>query len=422
MKQIVAPLLLFACLSIGVLAGAGCQSTAWNSGSNSLKNLFGTQDEPEEDLYGDSRYDMLGEANPDRLLMQDFAPGRIATTLSTRFGGKEDPVKAEKTFYEGHELYSRAIAAREADVDSAEAAKLFRQASLKFQIAADNMRDSALEQDALFMQGEASFFANDYVLANRAYEILLDRYSGTAKLDLVESRRFEIAQYWLSLKRSGAGWAIGNPSRPMTGLDKEARRILHRIRLDDPTGKLADDATLALGNAFMEAGLYSDAADSYEDLRTTFPGSTHLYNAHRFEIQARLAAYRGPNYDGTDLLKAEKVMKSVLSQFPEECRADQEMLARDGSQIRHMLAEREWTLGNYYEARGENRAALHHFSLVAEKYDDTEMAAEARERVTALGGLPPVPEPKAQWLADLFPVKERNKPMIATGDRESIIR
>jgi outer membrane protein assembly factor BamD (BamD/ComL family) len=421
-KQFVASTLLISGLSILVLAGSGCQSMGWESSSNPLQGLLGKQKEPDDELYEDSRYDMLGESNPERLLMQDLAPGRIATTISTRLSGKQDPVKAETSFREGHEFYSQAIAAREANVDSPEAVKLFREASLKFQIAADNMRDSALEQDALFMQGESSFFANDYVLANRAYEILLDRYSGSAKLDLVESRRFEIAQYWLSLKRSGAGMAIGNAARPMTGLDKEARRILHRIRLDDPTGKLADDATLALGNAFMEAGLYSDAADTYEDLRRTFPGSTHLYLAHRFEIQARLAAYRGPNYDGTDLIKAEKVMTSMLRQFPAETRGDQELLAEDGSKIRHMLAEREWTLGSYYESRGENRAASHHYSLVAQKYDDTEFSAEARDRIAALGGLPPVPEPRAQWLADLFPVKERNKPLIATGDRESIIR
>ena len=33
-------------------------------------------------------------------------------------------------------------------------------------------------------------------------------------------------------------------------------RVYDRIRLDDPTGKLADDATLALGNAYFAVGKF----------------------------------------------------------------------------------------------------------------------------------------------------------------------
>ena len=292
MKQLVSFLMI--CTAVSVFAATGCRSLSDKSDRKpwSLSNLTDRTEKPKRSLP-DEKYDVFGEANPDRLLMQDLGPGRIKTTLATRFNKGNNPKIAEKSFQEGQNLYDEAIRIWESDMESREAASKFRKASAKFEIAADNMRDSALEQDALFMQGESSFFANDYVMANRAYEILLNRYSGTSQLDLVEARRFEIAQYWLGMKRQGAGIAIADHTRPMTGLDKEARRILHRIRLDDPTGKLADDATLALGNAFMEAKRYSDAADTYEDLRRTYPGSQHQFLAHKFEIQARLAAYRG---------------------------------------------------------------------------------------------------------------------------------
>ena len=45
------------------------------------------------------------------------------------------------------------------------------------------------------------------------------------------------------------------------------------MRIDDPTGKLADDATIALANAYFEQERYLDAADTYEDLRVNFPSS-----------------------------------------------------------------------------------------------------------------------------------------------------
>ncbi len=411
-------------LSLIVLASGGCQSATGGARSKpwSMDRLLGKRSREKSHWDEEEKYDLYGEPNPDRMRLYDLGPGRIGTTLKTRFKGGQNHGQAERDFEKGQALYDEAIALWESDVNSPRATTLFRDASRQFEISADNWRDSALEQDALFMQGEASFFANDYVMANRAYEILVSRYSGTPQLDLVEARRFEIAQYWLSLKRQGAGLALGNHSRPMTGLDSEARRILHRIRLDDPTGKLADDATLALGNAFMEAKRYSDAADAYEDLRRTYPRSQHQFLAHKFELEARLAAYRGPNYDGTDVKKAEQVLKSILRQFPDECRDEHDQLAGQGGRIRHLLAERDWTLAEYYEGRGENRAAEHYYTLVAKNYDDTSFADPAGERIAALGGLPPVPEQKAQWLADLFPVKERNKPLIATGDRETILR
>lgn len=415
------------CITVwfAVLALSGCSSLTKRDGKGgwSLGRILGTNADAHASRSDDvENYDVFGEPNPDRFRWSDLGPGRIGTTLQTRFQSTQNQEKAESTFREAQSVYEQAMSRWNSDDRSEEVAEMFRTASRKFEIAAASWEGSALEQDALFLQGEASFFADDYVMANRAYEILLSKYSGTRQLDLVEARRFEIAQYWLSLKRQGEGIEFGNSSRPKMGLDKAARRILHRIRLDDPTGKLADDATLALGNAFFEEGLYSDAADAYEDLRKTFTGSPHQFHAHLFELKSRLAAYRGPNYDGTDLVKAEKLMKTLVRQFPAEVEAEREFLNQEGQRIREMLAERDWTLGQYYEKRGENRAAKFYYARVTESYDDTSLAGQASERIAALGGQPDVPPQKAEWLADLFPLKERNKPLLPSGGEGSILR
>ena len=392
----------------------GCSSTTQGDGESlfSVSQLLGTNNEARVAPDTADNFDVFGEANPDRVRWSDLGPGRLGTTLQSRFNGKGNSTHAEKVFREAQALYDQALASWNAGERNDEVAGLFRQAASKFEIAAANWRGSALEQDALFLQGESSFFADDYVLANRAYEILLSKFSSTPQLDLVEARRLEIALFWLSLERQGAGIKIADSSRPYMGLGKAARRILHRIRLDDPTGKLADDATLALGNAFFEAGLFSDAADAYEDLRRTFPGSSHQFHAHLFELKSRLAAYRGPNYDGTDLEKAEELMKTLIRQFPTEVEEEREFLAGEGDRIRELLAERDWTLGQYYEGRGENRAAIFYYAKINESYDDTTLASQATERVAALGGLPDVPAQKVEWLADMFPLKERNKPLL----------
>ncbi len=239
----------------------GCSSVSDGGSKWSLANLLGSPATADSAKNAEDELDPFGERDPDRLMWSDLGPGRIGTTLQRRVTAGQDRVKADQRLAEGQELYQQALARWDSGQKDGETPALFREAAQKFELAAGYLRDSAIEHDALFLQGESNFFANDYVQANRAYEILLNRYSGTRHLDLVQLRRFEIAQYWLALDRGGAGITINDPARPNSGLEKHARRILHRIRLDDPTGKLADDATMALGSAFAEAGLHADAAD-----------------------------------------------------------------------------------------------------------------------------------------------------------------
>ena len=418
MNRIILFLAVGAATTFVLLSASGCKSLQQNGGL-SMANLLGTTTADDTDIED---FDTFGEKNPDRLMLSDLGPGRIGTTLKSRFGGGNNRASAEESFRKGQQLYDQAIARFENDDRSEETNALFRQAANKFEVAAGQWPNSALQQDALFLQGEARFFANDYVPANRAYEILVNKYSGTKHLDLVESRRYEIALYWLSLARNGEGFTFGSNRRPNSGLAKSARRILHRIRLDDPTGKSADDATLALGNAFFEDGKYADAADAYEDLRKTYPGSPHQFHAHKFELKARLAAYRGAEYDGTDLQHAEKLLKTMIRQFPSEVEAERDYLASEGQRIREMLAARDWEVGNYYASRGENRAAKYYFAKVAGEYEDTQLAESAGERVAEVSDLPAVPEQKLPRLAELFPVKERNKPLLDSSNRGTTLR
>ena len=55
--------------------------------------------------------------------------------------------------------------------------KNYAGAAAKYAAAADRLPDSTLEEDALYMQGEAWFFANEYAKANDAYGLLAKKYS-----------------------------------------------------------------------------------------------------------------------------------------------------------------------------------------------------------------------------------------------------
>ncbi|MEZ6077585.1 MAG: hypothetical protein R3C56_18540 [Pirellulaceae bacterium] len=72
---------------------------------------------------------------------------------------RKDVTLAKARFAEGETLYDQAIAAEGTD-----RARLFREASTKFQEAAKNWQSSSLEQEALIWAAEAHFFAEDYYM------------------------------------------------------------------------------------------------------------------------------------------------------------------------------------------------------------------------------------------------------------------
>ncbi len=369
-------------------------------------------------------FDVMGERPASRIVARDFRPGNFMTTMRVITALKDDEVAAKKMFDEGRAIYDEAAALHAAN-QAVKATPLFQRAANRFREAAAHLPNSAMEEDALFMQGEAYFFADEYVMANRAYEGLISKFSGTSYLDQAEARRFSIAQFWLKTAEANPTTTtinLANKMLPTTNLASEARRILHRIRLDDPTGKLSDDSTMALGSAFFRAGRYQEAADAFDDLRKSYPGSPHQFNAHLFELKALLETYAGPEYDGAPLEKADKLLQAIVKLFPEEVERQKEYLASEGSRVRNMLADRDYKVGQYYESKGENRAAGIYYAAVADRFKDTEIANIAQERIAIVAEKEPYPEQQAGWFTDLFPEAKSNRPLIPGGSQGKVYR
>ena len=414
-------LLIYGSLLISL--STGCQLFNPSSGSaNSKKKSFFARKEPRRDKPdADDILDEFGARDSSRLLLDDLAPSQIATTLKMRTNGA-DPVSAKRYFAEGQRLYEIGISQLDADPNGDFHKQSFDDAANRFRLAAASLPDSQTEEDALYFEGESYFFADRYVQSNRAFEKLIANYSGTRHLDQAEHRRYAIAVYWLQLADTTFLPNLTDPKRPKTSMASEARRVLHRIRIDDPTGKLADDATLALGKAFMKAKRYYEAADTFEDLRKNYPGSEHQFTGHMLELEARLMGYQGKSYDDTPLRKADEIMKNIVRQFPKECEGQLEYLEEQAALIQNQIAERDYSMGQYFEGRGENRAAKIYYEKVAEKYKHTPLGESIKEQIEKVAALPPKPDQPIPWLVNAFPNPEAAKPVIRAGDNESIFR
>ncbi|HUE74312.1 MAG TPA: outer membrane protein assembly factor BamD [Pirellulaceae bacterium] len=344
--------------------------------------------------------------------LDDFSPKKIAQNWK-KMTGRGPNKRLAKDLYESAEREYNAIAAMPA---GEERTARFLAVGDRFAKAAEYWPGSAVEMDALFMAGEAHFFADHYWDATKFYERLVKGYPNNRYLDTVDARRFAIARYWLQLNEEHpepffyANFI--NEARPWRDARGHALRQYEKIRLDDPTGKLADDATLAVANAHFKSGRYLKADESYTDLRKSYPRSEHQFSAHYLGLKAKLESYLGPDYSGSALEEGEKLIKQMRRQFPNESEREREYLDRAAAEIRYKQAEKLFFFGRYHDKRGEYRAAGRRFQQIITDYPDTPFAEKAEERLRQIQGLPPVPPQRLPWLTKLFPTADKVKPIL----------
>lgn len=293
----------------------------------------------------------------------------------------------------------------------------FRLAAKKFKSAAKNWQSSGLEQDALMMAGESLFFAEDYYDATEQYVKLVKEYPRNRYLDQVDSRRLEIADFWLKHPKADNNFMLVNfvdNKLPINDTDGHARRVLDRMRLDNPTGKVSDDATMRLAVDSYARGQYEGAADTFSDLRMTYPDSPHQFMAQFLELQSLMNSYQGPAYSSVPLEEAEVRVKQIAKQFPNEAGERQKDLNTAFAKIRFLKAERLWHSAEYRRNRSEIGSAKIHYQDIINEYSDTPFAEEARTQLSKIEGLPDDPPQRLPWLVKIFGDSKKERPLFDT--------
>ncbi len=284
------------------------------------------------------------------------------------------------------------------------------EAAVRFEQAGKRAADSLLREDAYFFAGESWFYADRYPKANRCYDKVLNRFDYTRYLDIIVRRKFLIARYWeqvgidipllLSLQ-------FLDPSRPRFDTLGHAVKTYASIRTHDPTGPLADDAVMATGSIYFRKGRYGDAAEEFKTLRKEYPKSEHFRDALLLGLQATLASYQGPAYDGKPLEEAREITFQALRLFGNELGEEKDRLEELDRQISEALAERDLALANFYEKKRRYGAARFYYRAVLEEYPLTMAAQRARERLAAIEGFPDRPPNYFAWLESVLPSDRR---------------
>ena len=291
--------------------------------------------------------------------------------------------------------------------------KKFDDAAKQFDIAAGRWPDSSLEEDALFWRAESLFFGDRYSAAETAYDRLLKKYEYSRYLDKSVARQFAIGHYWEQFDRAEPHWPVTanltDKKRPLFDTVGHAQKAFEHVRMNDPTGPLADDALMAGANAHYVRGQYVDAKDNYGMLRKEYPKSEHQKYAHLLEMDAALKTYQGPWYDGTALKEVDEIANQTLIRFGPSLGSERDRVIDTKNLVLQDQAEREWVLGQYYERNHHYGAARFYYNSLLRKYPQTRFAEMAKLRVEAISGYPDEPpDPTKKWLDTVLgPVKKR---------------
>jgi len=335
----------------------------------------------------------------------DLSPENVWKNFKVATGHGPDEKIAREAMKDGQALFREATITGTSAQDPVRQQK-FREAAAKFAVAADRWPDSPLEEDALFLQSESEFFSDQYPQAHDTYGGLLKKYTNTRHLDTVMAREFALGRYWEQLQDAKPLWVItpnmSDGSRPHFDTFGYAIQAYERVRMNDPTGPLADSALMAMGNAYFRRGQYEDATHSYDVLRKEYPNSQHQMNAHILGLQAKLRMYQGVSYDDVPLKDAEKIARQTLTQFGAKLGDEKGRIAQAEEMITEELANREYTLGQYYEHREFYGSARVYYKSVLNDYPTSQRAKDAQARLDAIRNEPDEPPSHFAWLTELL--------------------
>ncbi|MEW4451891.1 tetratricopeptide repeat protein [Bremerella sp. JC817] len=341
-----------------------------------------------------------------------------AKTLEATGNTSENRALAKKLFAQAESIYEQGMAQEGAQ----RAAKLNQAAGL-FLRAGLYHQNSTLEEDALMYAGECYFFVDNYPDATKQYDNLVKKYPNTKHLDVIGTRRFKLARYWLDRHTTERTWALQpnltDSQLPLFDRFGNAVKLFDLIRLDDPSGDLADDATLAAANAHFREGNFEAADRFYSDLRENFPTSEHQFNAHYLGVVTKLKVYQGAEYDGKPLNDAETLLTRLKRQFPDKTQENMQVIEKLDFDIRASQAERLWFKATFYDRRREYAGARHYYQQIIEKFPSSNMADEAKKRIAEVQDRPATPTPPAEFLYSWLE-RKKDLPQAAPQPIESL--
>lgn len=235
--------------------------------------------------------------------------------------------------------------------------------------------------EVLIAKAEARLARRDFYKAYEVLEEFLSRFGGLALTDEALRLEFVIAETFLAGAKRKL-WGI-----PVLSGEDVAFQILDEISAAYPESSLAELAVKTKADYLFSRGEHALAELEYTRLMRDHPQSRY----HRFAMlqtgEAALASFRGVEYDEASLIEARERFSDYLARWPGSY--DRERIGALLETIGEQQAEKELSIGAYYERTDHVTSAVYYYRSVIDNWPDTIAAAKATRRLELLGAVQP---------------------------------
>ncbi len=240
--------------------------------------------------------------------------------------------------------------------------------------------------DAYLLKGDARVSYGYFYKALFDYEYVVRAYPDSRHFHTALERELAVADaFGRGVKRHFVGMQI-------LPAQSEAEEIYIRIQERAPGSKIAERAGIELADFYYRRSEMFLAAQAYDLFLQNYPNSQWREHAMKQQILANLATFKGPRFDATGLVEAQRRLQDYREDFP----AAAEQIGAQGllTRVDESLASRSFLVAQWYEERERKVAAVAMYRRVMKEHPGTVASHRALERLELLeselfpGGVP----------------------------------
>ncbi len=301
------------------------------------------------------RYWFLGFFLMSCFVLVVFLPAKEAHAGTHFLLLQEDSSKARKEFEKARELFDKGKYHR--------ARRMFRRVTR-------TAKSRSLKETAFYYWAEATYQANMYLDAHRAFKSFLEEYPRSEREKKVLRRQLDI----------GFKLVKGRDSRSLFGLPilparRTGKKLIENILSTYPYQSFSAKYQYRYANYHFKSEQFRKAAQEYRLLLENY-GDTRWAPRARFLLGvSNYRQFESVDYDVVVLEKARRQFRRYLKENPEgEHREKAEKYLRN---ITVLFAQKDYNTARFYRRVGQKDAATYYFREVLRRYPSTELAEKS---------------------------------------------
>lgn len=223
-----------------------------------------------------------------------------------------------------------------------------------------------------FIKGEILFSEGKFVKASRAYDKFLKEFSDSKFYDVVLDRQFAIATAFLA----GEKVAILKVFK-IKGY-AEGIRIMERISDRAGDAPIAVRASLAIARNYEKRGKFEDAYFQWSLISSRWPTGETGRDSLLAMARCKHSAYKGPNYDVSDLISAKSYYNNFRLRYTED--AKELKIDKKLELIEEQIAMKRFSTGEYYQQTGNVQSANFYYQMVLDNWPNSTAAKMLKQK------------------------------------------